>query len=400
MADPSNKDKPAPKLYKRQCANWLATFGEWVLPLAAEAPEPYIFWSGLFALSSVLRRRVLIPQKYLGRWECPPHLYIMFVGPPGTRKTTSARSAAELLEAVGSITQASDTGSVAAFSTELINTDDCSLFFIVEEFSDLIGKSHGKEMYEFLTSMFDGKKRFKINTISRGAEFATNPCLNMLAATTPIWIASNMTEDIIGGGFASRVIFIYEDTMREKRLFYDDVFDEKTYNSLKTKLIDDLKHIATLTGKFSFQPDAREFLDKWYKSLPAEKNPKLLGFAQRKPAHILKLAMLWHIAYSDDLEINIEDCRRAVEILSSIEKKLPKVFEGIGKNPYVFNNREIYNFLLQNGPTERSELLRQFEAIESPYKMDEVLNGLLELKMIKGTSKDGKVYYEAVIYAS
>lgn len=383
---------------KRLCSNWLDSFGQWVLPLAAEAPEQFIFWSGLFALSATLRRRVLIPQKYLGRWECPPHMYIMFVGPPGTRKTTSARSATELLEAVGSITQASDTGSVAAFMTELIATDDCSLFFIVEEFSDLIGKSHGKEMYEFLTSMYDGKRKFRVNTISRGAEFAEKPCLNMLAATTPIWISSNMTEDVIGGGFASRVIFIYEDTMREKKLFYDTNYDQTRYDAQKSALTADLKHIATLTGEFDFTDDAREFLDDWYKKTPQEKNPKMLGFHQRKPAHIMKLAMLYHISYSDELLITMEDCMAALKILAPVEKNMHKVFEGIGRNPYVFNNREICNFLIANGKTERFELLRQFEAVDTPYKMDEVMAGLIQLKLIKELNESGKLYYEAMIH--
>ena len=387
------------KAPKRLCENWLDSFGQWVLPLAAEAPEQFIFWSGLFALSSALRRRVKIPQKYLGRWECPPHLYIMFVGPPGTRKTTSARSSSELLDAIGSITQASDTGSVAAFMTELISTDDCSLFFVVEEFSDLIGKSHGKEMYEFLTSMYDGKRKFRVNTISRGAEFAEKPCLNMLAATTPIWIASNMTEDIIGGGFASRVIFIYEDTMREKKLFYSENFNQQLYDAQKAALVHDLKHIATLSGDFEFEDEAKTFLDNWYKNQPEEKNPKMLGFHQRKPAHVMKLAMLYHISYSDDLIINLGDCHAALDILASVEKNMPRVFEGIGRNPYVFNNREIYNFLVANGRTERFELLRQFESVDSPYKMDEVINGLLELKLIKGTTEDNKIFYEAVAFA-
>lgn len=390
--------------YGRQCSNWLTSFGEWVLPLSAEAPESYIFWSGLFALSSVLRRRVKIPQNLLGRWECPPHQYIMLVGPPGMIKTTSARAAGELLEEVGGLTQASSLASTAAIGTELVNAEDSSLFFICEEFSDLIAKSHGKEMYEFLTSMYDGKKQWKSNTISRGLEFSERPCINMLAATTPKWIASNMTEDIIGGGFASRVLFIFEDQLRGKKLFYKEKYNQASYIKLKTALIDDLKHIATLNGDFDIPDPLLKWIDNdskpygWYQQLTIPKNPKLLGYHRRKPAHMLKLAMLFHISYSDTLVLDQVDIDNAIGTLESEEINMFKVFEGLGRNPFIFDTKEIYKWLIENGPSSRDIILRTFESVDSPLKMDELLNGMIDMKLIKGVTTNGQLTYEAIKY--
>lgn len=379
----------------RKCSNWIETFIDWIGPLSEEAPENYILWSGLFTLAAVTKRKIKVPQSYLGRWECYPHLYIMLVGPPGFRKTTCARSASELLDEISGIEQAPDVSSVAALLTDLVNSEDCALYIISEEFSDLFGKSSGKEIYEFLTSMYDGKKKFKASTHVRGAEFAEQPCLNMLAATTPKWISENMPEDIIGGGFASRVIFIYEDRLRGKRLFYDNVFDKEKYDKLKKMLIDDLKHIAGISGEFKFSDDAKKFLEEWYQDMKQPKNPKLTGYYHRKPAHVMKLSMLLHIAYSDELVIDVNDVELALKILDRTEINMGRVFEGIGKNPHFYTTKEIIQYLAANGKTERSKLLQEFEAVDYPYKLDEIINGLLEMKLIKVISENGKIYYEA-----
>ena len=199
----------------RQCANWLDTYMSWTLP-RSEAPESYIKWTGLFTLSSVLRRKVRIPKGILGSWECPPHLYIMFIAPPGeARKTTTQSYAIDLLEEVPDVMKGPAIVTQASLLDKLVESEDSSVYLIAEEFSDLIMKSKG-EMFEFLTSMFDGKKSIEASTISRGVQFAERPCINLLAATTPIWVSENMSEAIIGGGFASRVIFIYEETVKMK----------------------------------------------------------------------------------------------------------------------------------------------------------------------------------------
>jgi hypothetical protein len=129
---------------------------EWTLP-RSEAPESYIKWAGLFTLSSVLRRKVRIPKSILGSWECPPHLYVMFIAPPGeARKTTTMSYAIDLLDELPDIVKGPAVVTQASLLDKLVESEDSSVYLTAEEFSDLIMKSKG-EMFEFLTSMFDGK---------------------------------------------------------------------------------------------------------------------------------------------------------------------------------------------------------------------------------------------------
>jgi hypothetical protein len=367
----------------RKCDHWLNSFVEWTRP-RSEVQESFLIWSGLFALSSALRRRVWIPREYLGSWECYPYLYIILVAPPGMRKTTSLNYALELFEDLPELHQAPNTTSQAALALTLTDSKDCSAYIVSEEFSDLLIKS-GKEMYEFLTSIFDGRKKYVSATISRGIEFLERPCLNMAAGTTPIWISNNLPVDVIGGGFASRCIFIFEDTLRRKKMYHMDV-DYKELSELKSKLVYDLDHISrNITGKFKFDnPSTLQYMEEWYQDLHPQKYPtKLQGYYTRKHVHLHKVAMLWHLSYSDELVLTKHDFDSALGLLELIEDKLPLVFEGVGKNIYVLDIKAIYLYIKREGRVTRAELLDQFQSAAEPNKLLELINMLVAMRKIE-----------------
>ena len=377
---------------RRRCANWLDTFMLWTLP-RSEAQESYIFWTGLFTLSSVLRRKVKIPKSILGSWECPPHLYVMFIAPPGeSRKTTTQSYAIDLLDELPDVHKGPAIISQASLLSKLVESEDSSVYLISEEFSDLIMKSKG-EMFEFLTSMFDGKKSIEASTISRGVEFVSKPCVNLLAATTPVWVAENMSEAVIGGGFASRVVFIYEEATRRKQFIYKGKISFDDLNKAREDLVEDLKHIDTLNGDFDLTKEAEVWLENWYQNRPSEPNKKLKGYHERKPAHLLKVAMLLHVAKSDTLILDVPDVEAALAELTKIERKLHRVFEGVGKNPFVFDMRNIIDYVNEQKKVEKTELLTHFTAAAPPSMLNDLISALLSMRKIKVVEEDKKIYY-------
>lgn len=387
--------------YQRKCENWLLTFRDWTYN-RSEAPESFILWAGLYALAASLRRQVKVGKEYLGSWECTPHLYVMFVGPPGgPRKTTTIEYACELLEKLTKVTKGPDIVSQAALLTKLIESEDSSVYITSHEFSDLIMKS-GPEMYAFLTSMFDGKRSIEASTISRGVEFATKPCVNMFAATTPVWVSANMGEDIIGGGFASRVIFIYEDKARQRRFFHnkgdhnsESDYDVKVAEKLAKYLAEDLAHISTLHGDFKLTDEATQFLEEWYQTeVDKPRNKNVQGYFNRKHTHLLKVCMLVHVAYSDELVINITDARMALDIINSIEKRLPEVFKGIGKNKHIFTMHDILDYVKLRGSVLREQMLLDFESADEPDKLMRLVESLIIVKRLKVVEKEKHFYYE------
>lgn len=370
--------------YQRKCRNWLLTFGEWTMP-RSEAPETFITWTGLFTLASALRRHVSIPKRLLGSWAASPNLYILFIAPAGrARKSTTANYAEDLINAIPNITKSPELVTKESLLTTLVKSEDSSMCVIAPEFGEFIAKS-GPTMFGFLTNMFDGKKDISVKTLSRGAEFAERPCINLIGATTPEWVAENMPESVIGGGFASRVVFIFEDKVRRRKLWYDDL-DQARLAQLQEDLIADLTHISlNINGEFSLDDEAKKFAEEWYDRTAEDgykASNKLSGYYERKPAHVLKVAQLLHISYSDELILHKPDIDVAIDLLNGLEKRLPKVFESIGKNPHTIDAHRIVDYIKEKGSCKTDEIRRHFMHVATPSVLSDLIGGLIQAKLL------------------
>lgn len=380
--------------YERQCTNWLADFMKWTLP-RSEAKESFIFWTGLFTLSAALRRHVKIPRKYLGSWEAAPNLYVLFVGPPGSRKTTTADYSLDLIDEVPGITPAPDQVSMPKLLTQLVESPDSSMYINAGEFGEFMVKS-GVEMYSFLTNAYDGRRKISVGTHLRGVELAERPVVNLLGATTPAWVADNMPESVLGGGFASRVIFIFEESVRRRKMFHTDINVEELHTQHKDKLIQDLIHIGTnLWGDFEIAPDAEEWMENWYQKNAegVKHHTKLYGYYERKPAHILKVAQLLHVAYSDELIIQKRDLEDALKLLEGTEPGLLRVFSVVGRNEYKLEMRDIYLFIAGKGKCKLEDIKQKFLNSAQPQIVDQLIQGLVSAGLVGTVSEGLQLYY-------
>lgn len=349
-------------------------------------------YAGLFSIAAVLRRNVSVGKEWLGSWDCYPHVYFMFVGPPAeVRKTTTMKFSGVLLDMVPDLHPAPTILTQAVLMKRLMDAEDNSVYIFAKEFSDLVMKQAAREMYEFLTSIFDGDAKFESETISRGIEFANDPCINLFAATTPGWIADNMPEDVISGGFASRCIFVYEDAPRYKKLFFDDVVVPMDLAQQQLDLVEDLIHISKLKGKFKIEPDAKKFLEDWNRGMKIPQGTKIASYFARKPTHVIKLAMIIRVAYSDDLTLTIQDFKDALAILSATEERMIEVFGGVGKNPYTADMKSILKFVKDRGRVTKAEILIAFEASAEPLMLERLLVALLKTKQLYAYIEDDDV---------
>ena len=381
--------------YKRKCANWLLTFRDWTMP-RSEAKESFIFWTGLFTLASAIRRKVYIPKTVLGSWEVAPYLYIMFVAPAGkARKTTTLSYSDDLLLQELGIKKASASMTVQVLMKRLSDSPDNSLSIQIKEFGTFYNQSK-EMMIDFLTALFDGVKRHDSDTLSRGVEFAERPCINLIAATTPVWIAENLSENAVGGGFASRVIFIFEDTVRRRRLFYHrgkDKIDPDKMRELHADLLMDLVHISqNIDGEFKLTDEAEAFAEDWYIKYadnPTVSDPRLTGYNERKPAYMLKLAMLCHLAYSDELLINKGDVQQALALLKGVEGKMLRTFQAIGKNPHTLDLETIVEYVNEVGEIAPDKLKKHFQHVATPRMLDELIMFLVTTRQITEVNTNG-----------
>lgn len=337
-----------------------------------------------------------MPKKVLGGWEVSPTLFVIFIAPPGkARKSTTATYSEDLLSEIPVIERVATAITKEQLLKKLSEVDDASLSIFSSEFAIFIQKS-GYDMYDVLTHLFDANRDVSVETIGRGLDFAEKPCVNLLACTTPDWLANNMPETVIGGGFASRVIFVFEDRSRRHKMYYTEGVDVdwKLLDSQRDDLVADLMHLATMIeGDFEISAEAREFMDSeekdnlgWYQRHSIRDtsiNYRLQGYYERKPAHVHKLAMLLHLAYSDELVLTLEDMQGALAILDDLELKLPRTFENIGKNPFSVDIMRILDFIRSRREVPKREVMANFYQSADPRKLNELLQGLIDMGEIK-----------------
>jgi hypothetical protein len=382
---------------KRKCPNWLDTFLEWTLP-RSEAKESLIYWSGMFTLASTMGKRIRLLEGLLGSWNTNASMYITFVGPQGAiRKSTTTGYAEQLLDQIVGLNKSPEVFTSPALLEFIGETDDAAAFGIISELAILLEKD--KTLYSILTSLFDGKKNYTESTIGRGAKFIERPCYSMIGATTPLWISENMTEAMLGGGYGSRVIYINENTVRRKQLFYRNI-NLKHYEELESNLVHDLQFMKdTIKGEFDVAADAEAYLEKWYQDIPDVdkiKDPKLIGFYQRLPAHTIKVAMLLHVCYADDLLITLDDAKKAVRVMGLVEPSILKTMHAIRSNIFAASMESITEYIKNNGPLEKAQVLRQFQGAASPDKLELLIQGLVSSMTIKSymNKEDAKQYLE------
>lgn len=379
---------------KRECENWLKTFLDWTMPLS-EAPESLLTWTGLFCISAVLKRKVKFSEEYVP-YNIFPNTYVIFVGLPGVvRKSTSSGYAYKLLAGMNDIlsTKEADpafiyfgptSGSAAKVIEKMSESIDGSMTIIAGEFGNLVSTSP-EEMYDYLGRMFDsdaGADRYEHATRSHGSEVILGGSVNLIGCTTPDWMLQN-TGYMIGGGFAARTVFVFEDKTRQDALFYrkkrikTGITVEKQAEMQKA-LIKDLARIGQLKGEFIPENEKLEDrMEAWYqeyKSVPVEKGVET--FKQRKHVHTLRTAMTLSLCESDELVVTNEHFDEAIKLIDKVESKLGRGLSALGRNPYSGGYYEILEYIEKHSPVEEGKVLAYFfRDIDPPeqHKIFEVL---------------------------
>jgi hypothetical protein len=356
-------------------------------------------WTGLFVLAATIRKHVKIPKiGLLGGWDCYPNLYVVLVGPPGiARKSTTMNFGDELLRALPEIPASPTKITEPALYTEICESADGSIYITASELSEVINKSK-MDMFDFLTTGYDIAKPLRGRTIMRGGESVENPCINMFACTQESWIVENMPVSVIGGGFASRTMFILETKPRKRQLYYTEL-DYNELEKIKANLIEDLVHISTIHGEFAIDDEAIDWMEAWYRTIDtvlAKSHPNIRGYLSRRHVHAHKVAMLLHLAYSDELVLSKTDFELATQILEQTEIRVEALFKKLGKHEYVPDLGNILEYITTNKKVPHSLLLREFQAVAGLNQLQELIDGLVAMKLIQAVrDEDDNLCFEA-----
>lgn len=372
----------------RQLKDWLESFCDYAQ--YGEAPRRMHFWVGVSAVAGALRRKVWIDQAYF-KWF--PNFYIILVAPPGiVAKSTTASLSINLLRRVPGIKFGPDVVTwqalVGAFAeaTEMyeLNGEYHAMSAITiesSEFGNLLNPQD-KEMVDLLVSLWDGKQgAFEKRTKMSGNDKVENPWINLVACTTPAWIAGNFPEYMIGGGFTSRCVFVYAHE-KYKYVAYPSRAVPAGMSKIEEVLVHDLEHIsAKLIGEYSLLPETIEWGEEWYKHHYLNK-PKDLdderfgGYIARKQTHIHKLAMILAASTRDELVITPDDLTTANKLVTDLEADMPAVFGKIGRTDISLQTDRLINFVKLRGEVSYEEAYRFIHAyFPSMREFEDVVSG-------------------------
>jgi len=324
---------PPKALGERQLKDWLKSFLDYTYQL--ESPLPYLQWAGLATIAGAAQRKIFAETT---AYIAYPNLYVVLVGPAGSKKSTAIRAGKRLLRQVPNINFSSDAPSVAGLVLEfgdIATKEHQSLNAFIYELSTLYENAQ-ETMTGFLTAIYDGDDDYIKRTRTGGKEGVARPWFNLIAGTTPTWLGDNLSRSAVEGGLVARTLYIHSDEVIIKSPFPRYTPELKR---LESALVHDLAHISALSGTFDFaggdEGEAAKWYDTWYrnpKRLPRIPDNRTAGYFTRKPQHLLKVSMLVSLSKCDEFLFTIEDMQIALALLDSIESGMTKAFSSVGGN--------------------------------------------------------------------
>jgi hypothetical protein len=343
----------------RELNDWLSEFmqnAEW-----GEAPPYFYFWVGVATVACALRRRVWLD---MGTFTWYPNLYTLLVAPPGiVQKSSTSDLGMRLLREIPGIQQGPTTLSWQSLYDAFLEVGDefqvsptetrtqFPLYINSPEFGITLNPKDN-EMIDQLVHIWDGAE-MKKRTRKDGELKIPTPCLNMIACTTPSWIAENVPQYLIGGGLTSRMLFVYGEKKVRYVAYPQDVIPPD-YKARQQRLTRDLERISQLIGGFTLSPEAKTWGKTWYEHFHEVEAPKidktlLGGYIARKQTLVHKVAMVLSASQGSSLIITRPLLERAAKLISELEATMPMVYSKIGMSEDSNASVEVIAFLERNG---------------------------------------------------
>lgn len=386
----------------RLCApNWIKTYLEFVK--RHESPESFHFWVALTTLSAAVDRRAFVFEAYK---EIYPNLYTVLVAPSGACKKGGAIEigvglSQDARAARFFANQTTRQGLVRELYTNSLDKDGnptnlASTYIVAPEWSTFVGRDAVKSgLVGVLTDLFDCPKYWRYATKESGNFPLHKVSLQMLGATTPQIMQESVPRELVGGGFTSRVCFVYEENAPRKPPVRELTPEEK---KARFQLVYDLMTIKQLRGQFRWTEEAQEYYDHWYLTDETHKtlDAHFGGYVERKPHLILRVAMLHSLAEDNLLILAKPNIEFGMAMFNLMEAHLGNTFSFL-ETEEAKKRQLIVDKLKQcGGRLSHSELQRKLHRrMKSLDEFKRFLDELIEVEAIQ-VQITGKATYYAI----
>ena len=370
-----------------------------------QSPTIYHYWVGISVIASVLNRKVWLDRGDEGITfykAYPGQLYMLLIGKSASTKKTTAINIGQKLMRDAGITVTRGSGSPEGILKDL--HDECSAkvklvgtrlsmggtdtvaVIIAPEASVLLGKqSYNESMIDILTDLYDAPDVFK-RSLSNKKFVLKNVCVTMMLGATPENVGDSFPAKVHTFGFLGRLHSIYSDTPRSINPLTNigktaintqkKMEAEQKYKSLVSRL----EKMSTLSGEFDFTDIGRKWFNEWNDWYFSKPENNSAGWPQRRPDHLLRLAMILKASSSPDLILDEKVLETANRSLREIEKHFDKAYEEVGQSASSKDQERILNILMK-GDISTREL---FFAARKYFKDKEHMQSVLSMLQMSG----------------
>lgn len=351
-----------------------------------ESPRLFHVWVALSSISACLGRRCWFDGGIGQIW---PNMYVVLVGPPGTRKGHAIKYSKKLLQTHTGVRFAPDDtggarqGLIAAMTAcdEAMNDEDVAGIFSGQDLTGQpvtmasLGKVNGHEgssvldklnainfdtrdprtmyatagelnsflgekntqMLTFLQEMWDGGSyKYQLKNTEYEIKDAV---LGIMGATTPTQIALALPAEAVGQGFTSRMMFVY--AAKQHARIARPALDEKAGQEIAgiySAVFNDFN------GPFSETKEAAQLHDDIYLRGVLIKDPRFVYYADRRQTHFEKLAMAL-AAGRGSMTIEVNDYKFADELLLETEAVMPDALGEYGMSKLSSAKQKLMEFI-------------------------------------------------------
>ena len=370
-----------------------------ILTAGNEAPTKFHRWAALSTLSHAVGRKVWTDWGILGKIF--PHIYLVFVGDPGIKKSTAMNIAKQLVLnlkdipiAGESITRESMTqllGNETSRCAKVYKWEDkpvrySQLSIFANEFVNLLNSGGNPiGMIDFFTDVWD-QEVFRVETKNKGTDVILNPYVSILGCLTPETIRMLMAQKVISGGMTRRCIFIMGDKSANP-IAFPEVTPEQ--HAARERINRYLLEIKAHCGPFVWEPNGKAFFKEWYdKNFQRKKQETdivLNRFLETKPELMIKVAMLVALGQNyQDMRITEEALMVADALLTESEMTGPYLFAGTGRNELSPIAVNILRMLaIEEAPMLRKRIYATFHKDASVKEIDEIIEHLVRTDQAK-----------------
>lgn len=210
------------------------------------------------------------------------------------------------------------------------------LTIVASEMSSFISKaSYNDSLIENLIKLLDCE-----SSPYETQKFQTQlsePCLTLLMATTPYSFGKSVPPQAHDTGYLSRHIHIYSDKpgLRQSLNANEADIDPAILNAVsdeRTDLVLYLKGLQHLSGPFQWTKAGQKWFNDYYEAYSNSSMSMGEGYPQRRPSHMLRLAMCLQLSESPDLHLSDWAQIEADKWLTEVEGEMSRAFAFIGRH--------------------------------------------------------------------